>query len=256
MPELDFTFLKELRKPNNRGRRVVNLIGREFERLTPLGFLGLYKHQARWLCQCKCGGFSITQAAKMLSGHTRSCGCLADENRQTGSITHGQSKTRVFRLWADMKTRGGNPNYKQAERYSKRGITVCEGFQKFENFLELLGQPPSSKHEVDRKDNDKGYWCGRCAECAALSRTLNVRWADDFTQAQNKSNNRLITAGNETLVLAEWARRTGLSGECIAQRLDNGESPEEAVDLIFKERKHQSRAFREARKAFHGKQLG
>jgi len=237
MSELDLTFLKELRKPSNRHPKT--LIGQDFGTLTPLGLLGTLGGDAVWLLQCSCCHQCVTAYAYELKrGSVTSC------HRRS---KHGQTDSPTWQRWRDMITRGTNPNYKQAKDYSERGITVCHGLRRFENFLKVLGQLPSGEHQVDRIENDSGYWCGRCAECTSHSRTLNVRWATRLEQAQNKRNNRVITAGNETFVLAEWARRCNLNPQTIANRLDRGETPEEAVDLVFKERKHQSRAFRAAR---------
>ena len=223
MSELDLTLLKDLRKPSPRskGPRSQNLIGRTFGQLTPLGLLGATRASgdALWLLQCSCcRQCLIVRACELKRGSVTS-----HQRREA----HGQTNSRLWCLWRDVNTRGRNPNYKQAKDYSLRGITVCRGFRSFTTFLKVMGQPPSRSHQIDRVDNDGGYWCGQCPECTSLGRASNMRWATQKEQARNKRNNRSITAFNHAFCMAEWAERTGLSVWKISDRLAKGQSPEE-----------------------------
>jgi hypothetical protein len=58
-------------------------------------------------------------------------------------------------------TQPSNPAY---EHYKKRGITVCERWQKFDNFLEDMGERPGGHREytVERVDNNKDYEPDNC----------------------------------------------------------------------------------------------
>jgi hypothetical protein len=54
-----------------------NLIGKIFGKLTVISKADEHKfHQQYWNCLCSCGVTTITTSAKLLSGHTKSCGCL------------------------------------------------------------------------------------------------------------------------------------------------------------------------------------
>jgi hypothetical protein len=91
--------------------------------------------------------------------------------------------------------------------YKKRGITVCERWRKFENFLVDMGERPSPKHTLDRKENNGNYEPG------------NVRWATKQEQANNRITNvRFMYKGN-AYTLAELARVTGVSKELLRSRL-------------------------------------
>ena len=64
----------------------------------------------------------------MLSGNTKSCGCLNKELKIQRKLTHGDSAnpTRLYRIWSAMKTRCCNPNSKRYRDYGERGVVVCE----------------------------------------------------------------------------------------------------------------------------------
>jgi len=93
---------------------------------------------------------------------------------------HGMSYTRLYRVWDNMIRRCHNPNYPQYRYYGGRGIFVCEAWRfSFLSFLNDIGTPPSNRHQIDRIDNDKGYWKNNC------------RWALPVENQRNRSNLKL-----------------------------------------------------------------
>ena len=82
-----------------------------------------------------------------------------------------------------MRQRCSNPNNIGYSNYGGRGITVCERWQTFENFLADMGHPPRGK-SLDRINVNGNYEPSNC------------RWATSFEQARNK---RPLSFSNEYL---------------------------------------------------------
>lgn len=202
-----------------------NLLHKPFNRLTAIGLAGrneFHRNEWQWLWHCTCGGLLIAPAYRVKSGATKSCGCLPNENRYKHGMSKRASASYVpeYGVWLDMRGRCFDSNGRHFHHYGGRGILPCAGFGDFNYFFAVVGSRPSSKHSLDHKDNDGGYWCGRCAECTANHRLLNVRWATQFQQMQNMSRNRNYTYKDETLCVSEWARRTGIGGHAMQARID------------------------------------
>lgn len=81
------------------GSRRHNLIGRRFGRLVVLRELKfkprIHAHIG-WLCRCECGNYKVAPADLLLSGGTRSCGCLRGELAGALNRTHGLSRTKEY----------------------------------------------------------------------------------------------------------------------------------------------------------------
>jgi len=123
------------------------------------------------------------------------------------ATTHGMTKTPEYRAWIDMKNRCFNPNHKRYSDYGGRGIAVCDRWLNFKNFLADMGSRPSSKHSLNRIDNDSDY----CPD--------NCKWSTRVEQANNKRTNYLITIDDVTLTIAQWAKKMSISHQVIRDRL-------------------------------------
>ncbi len=85
---------------------------------------------------------------------------------------HNCSNTPEYHVWENIKARCLNPKTPNYYRYGGRGITLCESWMKFTNFLKDMGQRPSPLHEIDRINNNGNY----CADnCRWVTATENIR---------------------------------------------------------------------------------
>jgi hypothetical protein len=137
---------------------------------------------------------------------------------------HGKNGHRSpeYTAWANMLNRCRSVTAQNRHRYGGRGITVCDRWLDFENFLADMGNRPSARYSLDREDNDKGYSPENC------------RWADLYTQANNTRRNVFLTFNGETLTIAQWASRLGLNVKTLAYRVRAGWSAEEALTIPLK----------------------
>jgi len=97
------------------------------------------------------------------------------------------------------------------------------------NFVADMGNKPAPNLEIDRIDNDGGYWCGKCDECSALGRPANCRWVTRCVNDRNRRNNKFIEFRGERLTLVELSMRYGVPGDTLAFRLRKGWTVESAL---------------------------
>lgn len=195
-----------------------DLSGRVFGMLSVEREKGRSGGKLMWLCRCSCGVSKAIRGTHLISGAIVSCGCERKRRALAALTTHGASSTPLYGAWQTMHRRCSDPKSESFHRYGGRGITVCERWASFENFLADVGQPPSRTHSLDRwPDNDGNYEPG------------NVRWATGKEQARNTRANRLLTHGTKTMCLTEWAEVCGIGMGTLAWRLDRGWPPSKAL---------------------------
>lgn len=119
--------------------------------------------------------------------------------------------SKCYWAWSRIKQRCYNPKHGKYPNYGGRGIKVCDRWlDSFENFLIDMGEPPSSKHSIDRISSNGDY------------EPLNCRWATVYEQNINKRNSIIITLNGETKTLVEWSLETGFNYRTLLKRLANG----------------------------------
>lgn len=188
-----------------------DLIGKRIGKLLVVSFEGCRNKKSYWKCLCDCGGIKIIRRSDLVSGNTTSCGCKLKYR------VHGQAYSATYRSWKAMRYRCSNPKNRCYKDYGGRGIAVCERWDNsFENFYADMGERPDGM-TIDRIDNNMGY----CPK--------NCRWATAKEQSRNKQNSKIITALGESLCLADWSKKTGLTKGSINLRLAKGIPP----DVIF-----------------------
>lgn len=201
------------------GRPVDDLRGRRFGQL----IVTRLHHKSEkgvvwWECICDCGRLKVVRATSLKQGHVTSCGHRLVEAHQT----HGDSKTRLYHIWINMKARCYNPRNISYSRYGGVGITVCDewrtDFAAFKKWALSVGYNDSlSLDRIDNSVRERGYSPENC------------RFVGIYEQANNKTNNYHVTYKGRTQTLPEWSRELGIKVTTLRSRLErNGWDAERA----------------------------
>jgi len=154
----------------------IDLTGQKFSRLTVIEKASIKNGRATWVCRCICGEQIIVYATHLLQKNTKSCGCLRKEKTQNLRKKHGLSSQAAYPSWYDMKQRCNNPMHTAYKYYGERGISVCQRWDKFENFLEDMGERPEGL-TIERINNDLGYFKDNCCWATRAEQIHNSRQA-------------------------------------------------------------------------------
>lgn len=199
------------------------LENKKFGKLLVIKKAGLNKHgNVIWLCKCDCGKNCKTTSHNLLSGNTKSCGCLAFNyfhNHDGKNIKHNKSNTRLYHIWRDMKLRCYNEKQVGYKNYGARGIKVCNDWKNdFKAFYAwAINNGYNETLSIDRINNDGDYEPSNC------------RWNTCVHQSNHKRNNIFLTYAGKTQTIAQWSNTTGLLYSTIYGRFKRGCK----IDIIF-----------------------
>ena len=150
----------------------IDMTGEKYGRLTALHKDTPHGKRTFWVFKCDCGTVKSIDAAHVRYGRVNSCGCLAQElapdhaRKHLGKFaghnkTHGRSKDPVYYVWKAMHQRCNNPNSHDYKYYGARGVSVCERWSSFENFISDMGERPDGL-TIERIDTNGDYEPSNC----------------------------------------------------------------------------------------------
>ena len=154
----------------------------------------------KWTVRCDCGIVKVVVASRLALGRTISCGCYAIARRREATQKHGhgtKEKTPTYRSWQHMHNRCSNPGQKH---YFGKGITVCEEWKSFAQFLKDMGERPAGT-SIDRINSNLGY------------SPRNCRWASPGLQSANTSRAKLDPQKAMELYSMRWKLSSREAGQ-------------------------------------------
>lgn len=163
------------------------------------GFLGIATSTLRAYCFSgrKCHGYVIEREKR---------------------IYHGESRTRLHKIWSSMLERCENKNHRYYKNYGGRGIYVCVEWHSYVNFSQWAKENGYDDNlSIDREDNNGNY------------EPENCRWITKKAQANNKRTNHIVELNGEKHTISEWSEMLGISKTTIRERLKRGWTVEDAL---------------------------
>jgi len=157
--------------------KLVDRIGQRFGKLVVLEQAGRNNlKKVLWKCKCDCGNESVVTAGALVTKNTLSCGCVIP------NFKHGGWNKASYNSWRAMIRRCTKPMDKDYVRYGAKGITVCERWMDYKNFVTDMGEPVGTE-TLDRINPAGNY------------EPSNVRWASPTTQARNVKVRKSTVSG-------------------------------------------------------------
>lgn len=155
---------------------------------------------ARWRVNCDCGGSTVVYSFGLISGDSKSCGCLKRQTAATLNVWRGL----VFRS----------------------AVIPQEWKDDFECFKAAVGLQPTEEHSLVRVNAKAPY---SASNCYWDTREKPTPFIGDLLSS--------ITYKGKTQSLAKWCRELGLNHTTVASRLRTGFTPEAALTTPIKKLK-------------------
>lgn len=206
-------------------------------------------------CECSCGTIRGVKVRSLISGVSRSCGCLQREEQalitrnknlnnesNLGYVSHGYKHHPLYQVWQGMIKRCENINSKCYKYYGARGIKVCDEWHNPKIFIEwCLENGWKQGLSIDRINNNGNYEPSNC------------RFVDSKIQNRNKNNNRLLEIFGEIKCATDWiedSRSAICNYATFIDRLNNGWEPERALTTPKTRDSHYLTAFGETKRIY------
>jgi hypothetical protein len=195
-----------------------NLTGEKFHKLRVLirAPNNPVNGRVRWKCRCDCGNVVAIESKKIVSGHTRSCGCLLHDMLVERNSRHGLSRTPFYGIWKNMVYRGnsGSESGMVGKYYTSKSVGLCDRWREFKKFREDMyrsylihcieyGRDNTS---IDRIDNNGDYSPENCRWTTWKEQNRNTRRQRLFVG--KRSRDKYIDIGD---CKVEFAEEYGLS---------------------------------------------
>jgi hypothetical protein len=118
---------------------------------------------------------------------------------------------RMRSIIAGVRKRCFNENCRTYKYYGGKGVTICErwyGKGGGANFVQDMGPTYKPGLTLERIDVNGNYEPSNCT------------WATMTEQANNRTNNRVLSFNGQSMTVAQWAREIGIKHKTLHQRLN------------------------------------
>ena len=149
----------------------------------------------------------------------------ANAGEKCGRYVHGETKTRLHKIWESMIARCEYEKHPYFAGYGGRGVAVCAEWHNYTTFRDwAIKNGYSDRLTIDRIKNECGYNPDNC------------KWSTMKEQQNDKRNNHRLTWNGETKTVTEWAEIVGIKKTTIKERLNAGWPVEKALTEPVRQR--------------------
>ena len=149
----------------------------------------------------------------------------ANACEKCGRYVHGETKTRLHKIWESMIARCEYEKHPYYADYGERGITVCDEWHSYIKFRDwAITHGYNDDLTIDRINNEKGYEASNC------------RWVTMQEQQNNKRSNHIVYLGEVGHTISEWSEILGIGKTTIRMRLESGWPDEDALIVPVRKR--------------------
>lgn len=200
-------------------------LGEKYNRWTIIGFDE--NNSGYIICQCDCSKTKRVKKSHLLSGCSKSCGCLQKEKVRKIKYKHGLYQTRLYKTWNNMKSRCYNPKTTHYYLYGGKGIKVCEEWKK--DFISFYNWAMKNGYKegltIDRIDSDKNYCPENCRWATYKEQNSHLKYTEKI-----KIKPCVIEYNGEKMNLTEWANKLGMNPKTLHARYERGWSIERMLN--------------------------
>ena len=208
--------------------KALELIGKRFGRLLVISRAENYQNPSggtasMWNCTCDCGKQCVCRGSHLTGGKIVSCGCHGIQAVRNSLIKHNGTRTRLYGVWLNMRSRCYNKNVRSYANYGKRGVTVCDkwknDFAAFRDWALSTGYDDTAAYQqctIERKDVNGNYEPSNCCWATAKEQANNRRPA-----ALGERSKLVLFRGN-ILTLTQLASAEGISYKAAQARVKRG----------------------------------
>jgi 5-methylcytosine-specific restriction endonuclease McrA len=169
-------------------RRTADLLGQKFGRLEVLAKAEIRGKNRMWDCRCECGELRTLSSNALLTGNTKSCGCLNKDQTRIAKF-RDLSYTPIVKRYSS----------KAATRNLRWDLTPAFAEALIQQDCTYCGAPPTIRYGsqlpvngIDRIDSSLAYTDSNvvacCKACNSAKGTMTV---DEFKQWVERAHTRM-----------------------------------------------------------------
>ena len=117
------------------------------------------------LVKCECGTEKVVQVLDLLTTKAQSCTTCSQKSNiiiPTTAPRIAVSTTPEYINYNSMINKCTYLSYSARHLYYDRGITICDDWRSFDNFLRDMGPMPEGRHVLARRDDDGNFCKENC----------------------------------------------------------------------------------------------